>query len=66
MITEDKDIEFFCIINEFNKNFNAELDEKLFYATGIRYHNRKGQISYNEIVTIMTLRHFRTYCMLFL
>ena len=28
MITEDKDIKVFCIINEFNKNFNAELDKK--------------------------------------
>ena len=30
MITEDKVIQFFCIINEFNKNFNAELDKKSF------------------------------------
>ena len=33
MITEDKDIKVFCIINEFNKNFNAELDKKCFTLT---------------------------------
>ena len=31
MISEDKIIDFFCIINEFNKNFNAELAKNLFY-----------------------------------
>ncbi len=45
MITEDKDIKVFCITNEFNKNFNAELDKKMFYAIDRRYHNLKGQIS---------------------
>lgn len=30
MINEDKDIEYFCISDEFNKNFNAEFDKKLF------------------------------------
>ena len=29
MVTEDKDIKVFCIIDEFNKNFNAELDKKV-------------------------------------
>lgn len=45
MITKDKIIEIFYIIDEFNKNFNAELDENLFLpsfdATGRRYRNRK-------------------------
>ena len=31
MVTEDKDIIFFCIINESYKNFNAELYKNLFY-----------------------------------
>ena len=44
MIVEDKDSKTFCIIDDFNKNFNAELDEICFYVTDIRYHNRKGQI----------------------
>ena len=29
MITEDKITEFFCIIDEFNKNFIAELEKKV-------------------------------------
>ncbi len=49
MISEDKIIDFFCIINEFNKNFNAELDKNLFLPSldgiGRRYHNRKSQMS---------------------
>ena len=44
MIVEYKDSKTFCIIDDFNKNFNAELDEICFYVTDIRYHNRKGQI----------------------
>ncbi len=31
MIAEYKVIQIFCIIDEFNKNFNAELDKNLFY-----------------------------------
>ena len=65
MITEDKIIQIFCIIDELNKNFNVELDKKRFYATGIRYRNRKGQMSESEIITIMTYLHFDTYCILF-
>ena len=65
MITEDKIIQIFCIIDEFNKNFNAELDENLFLpsfdATGRRYRNRKGQMSESEIMTIMICYHFGTY-----
>ena len=65
MITEDKIIQIFCIIDEFNKNFNAELDKNLFLpsfdATGRRYRNRKGQMSESEIMTIMICYHFGTY-----
>ncbi len=49
MISEDKIIDFFCIINEFNKNFNAELYKNLFLPSldgiGRHYHNRKSQMS---------------------
>lgn len=31
MITDDKVIIFFCIIDEFYKIFNTELDKNLFY-----------------------------------
>ena len=33
MVTEDKDIKVFCIINVSYKNFNAELDKKCFTLT---------------------------------
>ena len=65
MITKDKIIEIFYIIDELNKNFNAELDENLFLpsfdATGRRYRNRKGQMPESEIMTIMICYHFGTY-----
>ncbi|MDY3935088.1 MAG: IS982 family transposase, partial [Prevotella sp.] len=46
MITKDKVIEIFCIIDEFNKNLNAELTKNLQLPShdgkGKRYRNRKG------------------------
>ena len=32
MITENKVIKSFCVINEFYKNFNAELGKSLVYV----------------------------------
>ncbi len=39
MITKDKVTEIFCIIDEFNRNLNSELENNLFLPT----HNGKGK-----------------------
>ena len=62
MITEYKISDFFCIIDEFNKNFNAKLNKNLLLpsldTTGRRYRNHKSRMSGSEITSI--------YCILFL
>ena len=65
MITKDKVTEIFCIIDEFNKNLNTELENNLFLPThngkGKGYRNRKGRLSESEIMTILVCYHFGTY-----
>ena len=59
MITKDKVIEIFCIIDEFMKNFNAELEKNLFLTSmsdcGRLHRRRNGQLSQSEVMTIMIL-----------
>ena len=57
MITKDKIIEIFCIIDEFDKNLNVELSKNLclpsYNSNGKRFRNRKGRLSESEIMTIL-------------
>ena len=65
MITKDKVIEIFCIIDEFGKNLNVELGKNLclpsYNGTGKRCRNRKGRLSESEIMTIIICYYFGTY-----
>ena len=65
MITKDKVIEIFCIIDEFDKNLNVELSKNLclpsYNNNGKRCRNRKGRLSESEIMTILVCYHFGTY-----
>ena len=65
MITKDKIIEIFCIIDEFDKNLNVELSKNLcltsYNSNGKRFRNRKGRLSESEIMTILVCYHFGTY-----
>ena len=65
MITKDKVIEIFCIIDEFDKNLNVELSKNLclppYNSNGKRCRNRKGRLSESEIMTILVGYHFGTY-----
>ena len=46
MITKDKVTEFFCIIDEFDKNFEFELKKNLLPAPNEKKHrNRKASLS---------------------
>ena len=62
MITKDKVTEIFCIIDEFDKNFESELKKNLLPVTdGKQHRNRKASLSDSEIMTILLLFHFGTY-----
>ena len=46
MITKDKVTEIFCIIDEFDKNFDLELKKNLLPVTdGKQHRNRKASLS---------------------
>ena len=65
MITKDKVTEIFCIIDEFCKNLDVEVQKnfKLSSSTadGKHFRNRKGKMSESEIMTVMICYHFGTY-----
>ena len=62
MITKDKVIEIFCIIDEFDKNLSEELSKNLRLPSvgedGIRHRNRPGRLSESEIMIILVCYHF--------
>ena len=65
MITKDKVIEIFCIIDEFDKNLSDELSKNLRLSSvdkdGLRRRNRPGRMSESEIMTVLVCYHFGTY-----
>lgn len=62
MITKDKVTKIFCIIDEFDKNFDLELKKNLLPVTGGKKHsNKKIPLSDSEIITILLLFHFGNY-----
>ncbi|WP_028897917.1 IS982 family transposase [Prevotella sp. HUN102] len=65
MITEDKVIEIFCVIDEFCKNLGAELNKNLQIAPtdeGYKHvRHRKGRMCESEIMTILLCCHFGTF-----
>ena len=65
MITKEKVIEIFCIIDEFDKNLSDELSKNLRLPSvskeGIRHRNRPGRMSESEIMTVLVCYHFGTY-----
>ena len=65
MITKNKVIEIFCIIDEFDKNLSVEFSKSLRLPSvgkdGIRHRNRAGRMSESEIMTVLVCYHFDTY-----
>jgi len=57
MTTKDKVTEIFCIIDEFDKNLNAELAKNLQLPShdgnAKRCRNRKGRLSENGTIAIL-------------
>lgn len=65
MITNDKVIEIFCIIDEFCKKLDAELSKNLQIAPtheeDKHHRHRQGRMSESEIMTILLCYHFGTF-----
>lgn len=62
MITTDKITEIFCIVDDFCKEFQAELDKQVKLSTlTAKTRNRSAQLSDSEIMTILVCFHFGTY-----
>ena len=62
MITKDKITEIFCILDEFSKNFDAEMQNHSL-PTGFQKprKRRKASLSDSEIMTILLVFHFGSF-----
>lgn len=64
-ITKEKVTEIFCIIDEFDKNLDVEMRKNPSspreMGDGKKHRNRKGRLSWSEIMTILVRYHFGTY-----
>lgn len=62
MITKDKITEIFYVIDEFSKNFDAEIEKQpLLTNNGKVRRRRSTSLSDSEIITILLMFHFGTY-----
>lgn len=62
MITKNKITEFFCIADDFCKEFESEIDKKgLPNDTKCKHRLRKWRMRKSEIITIMICFHFNSY-----
>ena len=61
MITEDKVIEIFCIMDEFCNNFASEWKNLRLEDKEHPHCNRKGRLSFSEIMTILVCYHFGSF-----
>ena len=64
MITKDKVIDIFSIIDEFDRNFNVEVGKSLCSPTTAIENdcrNRERRLSKSEIITILMCYSFSTY-----
>ena len=58
MLSRDKIIEIFCIVDDFCKEFDSNLKEMTLKADGKKHRNRKASLSDAEIITILICFHF--------
>ena len=62
MITKDKITEIFCILDEFSKNFDAEMqNHSLLTGSQKPRRHRKASLRDSEIMTILLVFHFGTF-----
>ena len=62
MITDDKITEIFCVVDEFCKEFDKEIDRKsLLSPNGKPRRYRKASLSESEIMTILIAFQFGSF-----
>jgi hypothetical protein len=62
ILTKDKIIEIFCMVDDFCKEFAVEYKNlQIRPADGKRHRNRSMEMSESEIITILLLFHFGTF-----
>ncbi|RRD58071.1 IS982 family transposase, partial [Tannerella forsythia] len=62
MITKDKITEIFCILDEFSKNFDEEIQNHSLPTDSQKpRRRRKASLSDSEIMTILPVFHFGTF-----
>ena len=61
-ITKDKITEFFCIIDDFCKEYDAEIEKMaISEPNGGKHRRRKWAMSRSEIMAILIYFHFNTF-----
>lgn len=62
MIFEDKIIEVFCELDDFNKEYQTVITKNsLCTGSNPKKRNRKFRMSDSEVMTILILFHFKSY-----
>jgi hypothetical protein len=62
MISKDKVTEIFCIIDDFCKEYDAEIEKNSLKAPdGRKHRRRKGLMSDAEVMSILVYFHFNTF-----
>ena len=57
MITDYKNTEIFCAVDEFSRNFDSEIEKNLLSASGKQRRRRKATMSDSEIMTVQLMFH---------
>lgn len=62
MLSDDKIIEIFFIIDEFSKNFEKIVsDHSLIESSSLKQRNRSFNLSQSEVITILVLFHYGSF-----
>ena len=61
MITTDKVIEVFCIVDDFCKEYEKEIQNHQLLAGNVKKRNRQTRMSQSEIITVMVCFHCGTF-----
>ena len=62
MITDDKIIEIFCLLDDFSKEYNNLVAKNsLLDPTRKKLRKRKRKMSDGEVMTILVLFHLKSY-----
>jgi hypothetical protein len=62
MLTQDKITEIYCIVDDFCKEYSAEISKRqMLPDDGKKHRNRSSEMSDSEIMTVLLMFHFGTF-----